>query len=70
MDAKKIATATEELLKRAVTGLPLDVEKAIELALKSETKETAKEQLAIILENIKVARKEGAALCQDTGTIS
>ena len=70
VDKALIAKVAEELLKRAVTGLPADVERAISFALKSETKETAREQLKIILENIKIARKKGAALCQDTGTIS
>ncbi|MBI5225554.1 fumarate hydratase [Candidatus Micrarchaeota archaeon] len=67
---KTIALVAEELLKRAVIGLPDDVEIALANAYSNETKEVAKEQLKIILENIGVARKNQTALCQDTGTIS
>ncbi|MFH1751095.1 MAG: fumarate hydratase [Candidatus Micrarchaeota archaeon] len=70
MDEKIIAKVTEELLKRAVTSLPKDVEEALDGALKIEGKEIAKEQLSIIKKNIITARKKCAALCQDTGTLS
>ncbi len=70
MNRELIAKVTEELLKRAVTSLPEDVEKAIAEAAAEEKSEVAREQLKIILENIKIARERKAALCQDTGTIS
>ncbi|MFH0971586.1 MAG: fumarate hydratase [Candidatus Micrarchaeota archaeon] len=70
MDKKLIADVTEELLKRAVTDLPKDVEAALIASENAETVETAKEQLGIIKKNILVARKKCAALCQDTGIIS
>jgi fumarate hydratase subunit alpha len=70
MDRKLFATVAEELLKRAVTSLPKDVEEALKEAEKEEKIEVAKEQLGIIKTNISVARRKCAALCQDTGTIS
>lgn len=70
MNRNLIAKVTEELLKRAVTSLPKDVEEALKEAEKEEKIEIAREQLGIIKTNISVARRKCAALCQDTGTIS
>ncbi|MFH1442957.1 MAG: fumarate hydratase [Candidatus Micrarchaeota archaeon] len=73
MDEKLIAKVTEEMLKRAVTDLPKDVEVALAEAEREELKarqEVASEQLSIINKNIGIARRKCAALCQDTGTLS
>jgi fumarate hydratase subunit alpha len=68
MITKEIITETvSELLKRAVTDLPKDVESALEKARKAERGEIAKTQLATILDNIVYARKKGVPMCQDTG---
>ena len=64
---EKITETASELLKRAATRLPEDVEEALEKAHKKESRETAKTQLAAILENIRYARKKGLPICQDTG---
>lgn len=61
--------AIVELLRKAVCDLPVDVESALEKALKAEDNETAKTQLKNILDNVKYARKEGIPICQDTGIL-
>jgi len=64
---ERITENVSEILKRAETMLPDDVERALEKAHKEERSETAKTQLAEILENIIYARKKGLPICQDTG---
>ncbi len=64
---ERITETASELLKRAATRLPGDVEEALEKAHRKESGETAKTQLAEILKNIRYARKKGLPICQDTG---
>ncbi|MCX6778200.1 MAG: fumarate hydratase [Candidatus Micrarchaeota archaeon] len=54
------------LYARAATDLPKDVENALAEAGKKEDGRAAA-ILAIILENIKIARREKLPICQDTG---
>lgn len=56
-----------ELIRRAHTQLPRDVVKALEGAYKREDDKIARLQLCNILENIKLAKKLGIPMCQDTG---
>jgi len=58
------------LIKQAVIYLPEDVKRALQKAYAEETSETGKTQLKAILENIKLAEKHQAPVCQDTGTIT
>jgi len=68
MISKKIISGTaEELLRRAETSLPRDVEKALQAAYRAEREDIAKTQLKAILENIKYARAKAVPICQDTG---
>jgi fumarate hydratase class I len=58
-----------ELLRRAATDLPADVESALDRALREERRGTAAHSaLSIILQNTAAARETSAPLCQDTGT--
>jgi fumarate hydratase subunit alpha len=57
------------ILKQAVIYLPDDVKLALEKAYGEEITETGKTQLKAILDNIKLAEKYKAPVCQDTGTI-
>ena len=58
-----------ELIKSASTDLSPDVERALVEASKREKKGSAAEgALQTILENIKLSRKTGRPICQDTGT--
>ncbi|HER54545.1 MAG TPA: fumarate hydratase, partial [Candidatus Bathyarchaeota archaeon] len=57
-----------KLLQLAVTKLPSDVKEALNHAYHNETS-VAKSQLKAILDNIELAEKTGAPMCQDTGII-
>jgi len=57
------------ILKQAVIYLPDDVKQALKKAHETETSETGKTQLKAILDNIELAEKFRAPVCQDTGTI-
>jgi fumarate hydratase subunit alpha len=57
------------ILKQAVIYLPDDVKQALKKAYAEETGETGKTQLKTILDNIELAEKYQAPVCQDTGTI-
>lgn len=56
-----------ELVRRAHTQLPGEVVSALKAAYRREKNEIARLQLRNILTNIKLARKLGAPICQDTG---
>lgn len=58
-----------ELIRRAATDLPADMEKALADARgREEDGSAAKSSLETILENVKQARQKGTPICQDTGT--
>ncbi|MEM3579311.1 MAG: fumarate hydratase [Candidatus Bathyarchaeia archaeon] len=57
------------LIKQAVIYLPEDVKQALKKAYEDETSEAGKTQLKAILDNIELAEKYQAPICQDTGTI-
>jgi fumarate hydratase subunit alpha len=57
------------ILKQAVIYLPEDVKQVLKKAYAEETSETGKTQLKAILDNIELAEKYQAPVCQDTGTI-
>ena len=66
MDSKGLENGIVQLIKKAETELPKDVILALEKAYKIETG-VAKTQIGAILENIKLAKKTGRPMCQDTG---
>ena len=68
MDTAKIEEVAFNILKQAVIYLPDDVKQALKKAYAEET-ETGKIQLKAILDNIELAEKSQAPVCQDTGTI-
>jgi fumarate hydratase class I len=55
-----------ELVRRASCDLPRDVENALKGALGRE-EGISKEVISVLLENIRLARKESGPMCQDTG---
>ncbi len=57
------------LLKQAVIYLPEDVKQALRKAYAEETGEAGKTQLKAVLDNVELAEKYQAPICQDTGTI-
>jgi fumarate hydratase subunit alpha len=69
LEPKLVETVAFNILKQAVIYLPDDVKQALKKAYATETSETAKTQLKAILDNIELAEKYQAPVCQDTGTI-
>ncbi len=67
--AKIVEDVAFNILKQAVIYLPDDVKQALKKAYAEETSETGKTQLKAILDNIELAEKYQAPVCQDTGTI-
>jgi fumarate hydratase class I len=58
-----------ELVRRASTDLPADVEAALrEAQTREESGSPAAEALKAILENVALARTDATPICQDTGT--
>ncbi|MEM2911741.1 MAG: fumarate hydratase [Candidatus Bathyarchaeia archaeon] len=70
MKASTIERTAFTLLKNSAIYLPEDVKEALKRAYIEETSEIGKTQLGIILENVALAEKYRAPLCQDTGIIS
>ncbi|MBN1694690.1 fumarate hydratase [candidate division WOR-3 bacterium] len=66
---KNIEEILIEAIEKAETELPKDVIKALKNAAYIE-KGLAKIQMEAILENIKIASKEGIPMCQDTGIMT
>lgn len=59
-----------ELIRRAATDLPADVETALrEAQAREEPGSAAASALASILENVALARAKSAPVCQDTGAL-
>jgi fumarate hydratase subunit alpha len=67
--AKTVENVAFEILRQAVIYLPDDVKQALKKAHAEETSEAGKTQLKAILDNIELAEKFQAPVCQDTGTI-
>lgn len=65
-DAGLVSGAAVELMRRGVTVLPPDVERALRAAFRRE-KGVAREQLRAVLRNVALAKGSGRPLCQDTG---
>lgn len=63
----EITAAVEELAVRASIDLPADVEEALLRAQETETSSLARYALRMLVDNARVARREGLPLCQDTG---
>lgn len=58
-----------ELIRRAATDLPADIEAALRRAEADEDAESAAQNaLAVILENVRMSRAASTPICQDTGT--
>lgn len=58
-----------ELIRRASTDLPADVEAALQRAYeREETGSAAASTFSAILENVRLARARSQPICQDTGT--
>ncbi len=66
----ELKDALVELLRRAATDLPPDVEQALREAYEREEDGTpAKAVFRTILENVRMAREKSTPMCQDTGSL-
>ena len=66
----RIVDRLVELIRDTSSSLPRDVEAAIAAARGRERSASAKMVLSSILENVRLARRKGTPLCQDTGTLA
>lgn len=65
----ELTAALVELIRRAATDLPTDMEQAIARAQqREEPGSAAASSLETILNNVKLARANATPICQDTGT--
>jgi fumarate hydratase subunit alpha len=69
MKRADVVDATVRVLKQAETTLPDWVLKLIEQASQQETNPVARSHLQFMLENVRIAKREGLPLCQDTGLL-
>jgi fumarate hydratase subunit alpha len=67
INVKKITETVSRLSQEANFNLPEDVFEALEKARKAEESPTGQQILDQIIENAKLAMKEGVAICQDCG---
>jgi Tartrate dehydratase alpha subunit/Fumarate hydratase class I, N-terminal domain len=66
---ENLTEAFVELIRRASTDLPADVEAALRAARdREEAGSAAASTLTAILENVALARARSQPICQDTGT--
>ena len=64
-----LTEAILELVRRAATDLPPDVEQSLHAAIEEEQPGTAaRGALESILQNVNLAREKSTPICQDTGT--
>jgi tartrate/fumarate subfamily iron-sulfur-dependent hydro-lyase alpha chain len=64
-----VEEAAKQLYVRALKVLPPDLKEALARARATETDETGKGFLDIMLENVDVAERDENLVCQDTGTV-
>lgn len=67
IESSLIKNTIKELCIKANLYLPSDLEECISCSAKKEISPVGKEVFSDIIENIKVARDEKIAICQDTG---
>jgi fumarate hydratase class I len=69
MTTPDLTSAFVELIRRAATDLPEDVEQALRQSREKEAASSAaRSALDTILENVALARQHSTPICQDTGT--
>jgi fumarate hydratase subunit alpha len=67
VEFEDVVTAIKNMIKVTATNLPEDTLSALQEAYDNEKSEVAKEVIAQLLENAKIAKDEERPLCQDTG---
>ncbi|MFN4132783.1 MAG: fumarate hydratase [Candidatus Hadarchaeales archaeon] len=59
-----------EMIRRAETSLPLDVVRKLRRCMKAEKSKIGRMQLQMMLENLQLAGRKSAPICQDTGVFT
>jgi fumarate hydratase subunit alpha len=67
INKKDIEDGIVELIRKAESTIPEDVEEALKKAYNNEDNKLARLQLSTILRNIQEAKHKGYPICQDTG---
>lgn len=67
LEFEKLTEIIRQLILKAHTEIPDDVERALRKAYEAEESEIARKNLEIMLENLEIARKNMIPICQDTG---
>ena len=67
---KVVEDTAVELLRIAVTELPVEYVEALEKGLENTEGTVGKAQLSNILENVSIAREGSKPMCQDTGIVA
>jgi len=67
---KVVEDTAVELLRIAVTELPVEYVEALEKGLENTEGTVGKAQLSNILENVSIAREGSRPMCQDTGIVA
>lgn len=67
IDVKEVTRVVRDLCIKAACDLPEDVENLIAKGLEKEESDFGRYSLEQILNNVKLARKDTVAMCQDTG---
>ena len=69
IQAADISSAVAGLIREASFSLPPAVEKRFQEMIASETTDTARETLGLLVKNGAIASAEGLPLCQDCGMV-
>lgn len=69
VDKKRVADTVRGAVGRLATELPGDVERALRAALERESDSRGAEVLHLLVENARIAREDGVAICQDAGSV-
>lgn len=69
LDASAIGDVVREAIPRLACSLRADVRESLERALTTERSERGRRVIEVLLDNAAIAERDGAPLCQDTGTV-
>ena len=64
---KIVEDAAVELIRKAVTTLPVDVVVSLETSRNAESQDTPRRELQAMIDNVREARRCTLPMCQDTG---
>lgn len=66
---EQVAEKLREVLPQLSFDMPADIEAAMRAAYERESSPRAAEALRLLVENMRIAREDRVAICQDTGSV-